>query len=99
MAAQIGELLTVPIILYGEEGGTATNVTTAAQGSGTQDGYGFPLLTALAASGEHPIPRYNLACYDDVNVRHYWVDTSISLTNAPNGFTYVPATLVVRGRF
>lgn len=66
---------------------------------GTQDGYLQPRLAALSASGINPIPHYSLSCLDNVNTRHYWVDTSISLTNAPAGFTYVSNTLVVEGTF
>jgi hypothetical protein len=100
MAAQLGELLTTPAIVSGTEGGEIGQVfDQPSKNDGAQAGLSFPLLTALASSGENPIPHYSLACYDDVNVRHYWVDTSVSLDNAPNGFTYVESTLVVTGKF
>lgn len=66
---------------------------------GTQDGYGQHKLTALAAAGINPIPHYKLSCEDNTGLRHHWVDTSISLTFAPDGFTYVSATLTVEGKF
>jgi hypothetical protein len=56
-------------------------------------GAGFP------GSGINPIPNYKLSCEDDTGLRHYWVDATISLANAPPGFTYVSATLVVEGKF
>ncbi len=45
------------------------------------------------------ITHFSLACFDNVNVRHYWSDTSVSLTNAPAGPTYISATLTVIGQF
>ncbi len=81
MAAQTGELLTIP-----------------AQQVARQSGTGFPKLTALAASGVNPIPHYALACEDNTGTRHFWTDTVVSLTNAPLGFTYVAATLVIEGK-
>ncbi len=74
-------------------------MTTPFTSEGLQDGYGVPKLAALAGSNTNPIPHYALACYDNTNVRHYWSDTSISLTNAPVGFTYTVSTLVVLGKF
>lgn len=56
-------------------------------------------LVALPSSLINPIPRYKLSCYDDTNTRRYWVDSSVSLANAPDGFTYISATLVVEGRY
>ncbi len=75
------------------------SLTKPAQLAGTQDGYGQPRLTALAAAGINPIPHYKLSCEDNTGTRHYWVDTSVSLTYAPAGFTYVSATLTVEGKF
>ncbi len=77
-----------------------TLVTLPVQTTGTQDGYGVPRMTALAASGINPIPHFKLACVDTLNVRNFWTDTSVSLTNAPTpagGATYVSATLTVEG--
>ncbi len=78
---------------------TGTILTTPITNAASQDGYGIHRLSALSSSGVNPIPHYMLACYDNVNVRHFWVDTAISTTNAPAGFTYVSATLVVLGKF
>lgn len=81
------------------EGNASENVTVPAQVSGIQSGYGQHRLTALPASEINPIPHYKLSCEDDTGLRHNWVDTSISLTNAPDGFTYAPETFVVEGKF
>jgi len=78
---------------------TGELMTAPAQSLGNQDSYGQVRVIALAGSGVNPIPHYALACYDNTNTRHYWVDTSISTANAPGGFTYVTSTLVVEGKF
>lgn len=78
---------------------TGDKLTIAFGSQGSQDGYGQARLTALASSGINPIPRYKLSCEDNTGTRHVWVDTSISVTNAPPGFTYVSAMLVVEGKF
>ncbi len=99
MVAQTGELLTLPNLTFGDSNSGGIIQTIPEKDSGEQDNQGFPLMAGLAGSGENPIPKYSLACYDDTNTRHFWVDTSISLTNAPDGFTYVEATLVSLGKF
>ncbi len=81
---------------------TGSIMTTVLTSEGAQDGYGVPKLTALASSGINPIPHYKLACYDSLGVRNFWVDTAVSLTNAPTpagGATYVSATLTNLGRY
>jgi len=89
-----------PIATSSTAESNASELTTKpAQLAGTQDGYGQPRLTALAAAGINPIPHYKLSCEDNTGTRHYWVDVSISLYYAPPGFTYVPSTFVVEGRF
>lgn len=99
MTAFTGEIFTAPAMALGTQDGYAEFLSYAQQVTGNQDGYGAPKFTALASSGINPIPHYMLACYDNTNTRHYWVDTSISMINAPIGFTYVTATLVVTGKF
>lgn len=72
-------------------------ISTLVEGSGsaaaTYRGAGFP------GSQINPIPTYKLSCEDDTGLRHYWTDSSISLVNAPPGFTYVSQTLIVGGKF
>lgn len=45
------------------------------------------------------VTHYSLAAFDNTNVRHYWVDTTVSFTNAPAGPTYISNTLTVLGVF
>jgi hypothetical protein len=66
---------------------------------GAQHGHGDQKFITLAGSGINPYPYYSLACFDNTNVRHYWVDLGVSMSNAPVGPTYVTATLVVLGKF
>jgi len=79
--------------------GEGDPVAAPVQLSGVSDGYGQHRLMALPSSQINPIPRYSLSCEDNTGARHYWVDTSISLTFAPVGFIYVSATLTVEGKF
>jgi hypothetical protein len=54
---------------------------------------------SFSGSQINPVPTYKLSCEDNTGLRHYWTDASISLTNAPGGFTYMPLTFVVEGKF
>lgn len=56
---------------------------------------------ALPGSGVNPIPHFYLACYDTNNIRHYWVDYTVSLTNAPDPapYSYISSTLVILSKF
>ena len=54
---------------------------------------------SLGAGSPAVTDHYALACFDNAGARHFWTDTSISLTNAPIGFTYVGSTLVVLRKY
>lgn len=67
-----------------------------------QNGYAEPPVSiTITGSGINPIPFYFLAMFDDLDIRHYWIDTYPSINNAPAlGIgSYVPSTFVILGRF
>lgn len=99
MTAFTGEVFTAPALAFATQDGYAEFLIYVQQVTGNQDGYGVPKFTALASSNINPIPHYKLSCEDNTGLRHYWVDTTISLINAPGGFSYVLATLVIEGKF
>jgi hypothetical protein len=99
MTAFTGEIFTAPALVFSTQDGYGESISYVQQVVGNQDGYGSPKFTALASSGINPIPHYKLSCEDNTGLRHYWVDTSISLINAPAGFTYVISTFVNQGKF
>jgi hypothetical protein len=77
--------------------------TTVSISYGTQGAVGgLMICVAYPGSQVNPRPNYLLACFDSTNTRHFWVDYTISTTNAPalgGGATYTTSTLVVIGRF
>lgn len=97
MAAFTGEIITASKEVATQS--TDSEARIIDWNSGVQVIVAGARLTALASSGINPIPRYKLSCEDNTGLRHYWVDFYKSLTNAPDGFTYVSATFVVEGQY
>jgi hypothetical protein len=99
MTVFTGEVFIAPAIAFANIDGYGEFLSYVQQTNANQDGYGAPKFTAIASSNINPIPHYKLSCEDNTGLRHYWVDTSVSLINAPAGFTYVIGTFVNQGKF
>jgi hypothetical protein len=98
MANFDGEISTNPVPLQGgpiESGYSMSLIVT----KGIQDGYGSIRQNTSPTFCPPIVIYYALSMFDNIGIRHFWTDTSISIANAPAGPTYNVSTFAVEGLF
>jgi len=99
MANFDGEISTNPVPLEGGLTGSGNPAMSLFVTKGIQDGYGLIRQSTTPTTCPPIIVHYALSMFDNVGIRHFWTDTSISIANAPAGPTYNVSTFAVEGLF